>query len=217
LAVAFDAAADALDAGVFLWRPEYRAVEVIDDDAWDEIVRARNDEAAADGAFDPGITKLDLHSPLTWPEDWQRACGIDVQAAAPRGSTATIAEFLATSPASATIAGRIAGLTGSAEGSRINLVDSTGSLAVWCPSEADPFNVVRNRNSIEIDVLRSSGSRADGERDVERLQATIQSEVFRGDTVAAQAAVLQLAGFAGPEVVDAIAVAIRPGEGLFGG
>jgi hypothetical protein len=209
LAVAFDAAADALDAGIFLWHPEYRGVEVIDDDAWDEVVRARNEEAAADGAFDPGITKLDLQSPLTWPDAWQRACGLDVRAAAPRGITATIAEFLATSPASATIGGRIVGLIGGAEGSRITLDDGTGSLAVWCPSGADPFFLVRIRDSIEIDVLRSPGGAAGADADIDRLQAMIQEAVVRGDVAAAQVAALQLAGF-DSESVDAIAATVRP-------
>ena len=210
LAVAFDAAADALQRGVFVWRHEHRYLEVLDHDAWDEVVRFRNEEAVAGGVFDPGIAKLDLQSPLTWPDPWQRASGVDVQAAAPRGITATIAAYLATSPVSATLAGTIVGLTGSAEGSRITLDDGTGSLAVWCPSEADPFNLVRIRDNIELDVLRSPGGTPDGGRDSERLQATIQMAVARGDMAAAQAAVIQLAGFVGPEVVDAIATAIRP-------
>jgi hypothetical protein len=209
LAVAFESAADALDAGIFVWRPEYRSVEVIDDDAWDEVVGARNEEAAADGASDPGISKLDLQSPLTWPEAWQRACGIDVQAAAPRGTTATIAEFLSSSPASATIAGRIVGLIGGSDGSRIKLDDGTGSLAVWCPPGADPFFLVRIRDSIEIDVLRSPGGAAGADADIDRLQATIQEAVVRGDMAAAQVAAMQLAGF-DAESVDAIAAAIRP-------
>jgi len=209
LAVAFDAAADALDRGVFVWRDDHRYLEVLDDEAWEEVVRGRNEEAVAGGAFDPGITTLDLQSPLTWPEAWQLACGIDVQAAVPRGSTATIAVFL-TSSASATIAGTIVGLLGSAEGSRITLDDGTGHLNVWCPTGADPFGVVRNGAGVEIDVLRSPGSAAGSEAELDRLQAMIQSSVVRGDMAAAQAAAIRLAGFAGPESVDASAVAIRP-------
>jgi hypothetical protein len=209
LAVAFDAAADALEAGIVLWRPEYRSVEVVDDVAWDAVVRARNEEAIADGAFDPGITRLDLQSPLTWPAAWQRACGIEIHAARPRGITATIAEFLATSAASATIAGRIVGLIGGSDGSRITLDDGTGSLAVWCPPGADPFYVVRIRDSIEIDILRSPGGAAGADADIDRLQAMIQEAVVRGDMAAAQVAALQLAGFQS-ESVDAIAEAIRP-------
>ena len=210
LAVAFDAAADALDRGIFLWRDDDRYLEILDDDAWEEVVRGRNEEAVADGVFDPGITTIDLQSPLSWPEAWQRACGIDVLAAVARGSTATIAEFLATSATSATIAGTIAGLVGSTEGSRATIDDGTGHLAVWCPRGADPFFAVRIRESVEMDVLRSPGTAGGSEADLDRLQAMIQSSAIRGDMAAAQVAAIRLAGFAGPESVDAIAVAIRP-------
>jgi hypothetical protein len=216
LAVAFDAAADALDRGVFVWRDEHRYLEVLDDDAWEEIVRGRNEEVVADGVFDPGITKVDLQSPLTWPEAWQRACGIDVQAAVPRGRTATVAEFLASSSTSATIAGTIAGLIGGTEGSRATIDDGTGYLAVWCPRGADPFFAVRIRESVEIDVFRSPGTAGGSEADLDRQHAMIQNAVVHGDMVAAQAAAIRLAGFARPESVDAIAVAIRPRGNSYG-
>jgi hypothetical protein len=210
LAVAFDAASDALQQGIFEWRDEHRYLEVLDDDAWEEVIRVRNEEAAADGVFEPGMTKIDLQSPLTWPEAWQRACGIDVQAALPRGRTATVAEFLASSSTSATITGTIAGLVGGAEGSRVTIDDGTGRLAVWCPRKADPFFVVRNRESVETDVVRSPGTAGGSEADLDRQHAMIQNAVVQGDMVAAQVAALRLAGFAGPESVDAIAVAVRP-------
>jgi hypothetical protein len=212
LAVAFDAAADALQQGIFEWRDEHRYLEVLDDQAWEAVVRVRNEEAVADGVFDPGITRVDLQSPLTWPEAWQRACGIDVRAAVPRGRTATVAEFLASSSTSATIAGTIAGLVGTAEGSRATIDDGTGHLAVWCPREADPFFAVRNRESVEIDIVRSPGTAGGSEADLDRQHATIQNAIVHGDMVAAQVAALRIAGFAGPESVDAIAVAVRPSE-----
>ena len=99
----------------------------------------------------------------------------------PRGSTATIAEFLTTSSASATIAGTIAGLVGGAEGSRATLDDGTGHLAVWCPRGADPFFAVRIRESVEIDVVRSPGTAGGSEADLDRQHAMIQNAVVRGD------------------------------------
>jgi hypothetical protein len=209
LAVAFDAASDALDQDLFAWRDEHQYLEVLDFDAWDEVVRVRNEDALADGMFDPGITSVDLQSPLTWPEAWQHACGVDVQAAAPRGPTASIAEFLATSSPSATIAGAIVGLIGGAEGSRITLDDGTAHLAIWCPPGADPYFVVRNHASVEIDVLQSPRIAAATDADIDRLQAMIQDAVVRGDMAAAQVAALQLAGF-DAESVDAIAASVRP-------
>jgi len=69
---------------------------------------------------------------------------------------------------------------------------------------------VRNGEGVEIELIRSPGSAAGSEAEIDRLQGMIQSSVVRGDVAGAQAAAIRLAGFAGIESVDAIAVAIRP-------
>ena len=213
LAVAFDAVADALDRRIFQWREEHHYLEVLDHDAWEAIVRIRNEEAAADGAFDPGIDSVDLQSPLSWPESWQRAFGVDVAAAAPRGATTTIRDFLEASSMHATVVGTIVGLAGSAEGSRATVDDGSGHLVVWCPATADPYFVVRIRNLVEIDILRRPGSGAgNSETDIDRLHAAIQDAVVRGDMAAAQAGALPLVEFLGPGSTDAIALAVRSGR-----
>jgi hypothetical protein len=213
LAVAFDATADALEQGVFVWQDKDRYLDVVDDHAWEAIVRARNEEAAADGAFDPGIDRVDLQSPLSWPETWQQASGVDVRAAAPRGASTTISDFLGASSAGATVVGTIVGLVGSADGSRVTLDDGSGRLVVWCPATADPYFVVRIQNLVEIDVIRSAGSAAGAsEAILDRLHATIQDAVIRGDMAAAQAAALPLGRFLKPESAAAVAVAVRPAD-----
>ena len=211
LAVAFDAAADALERKVFVWREAQRYLDVVDYDAWGAIVRARNEEAAADGAFNPGVDRVDLQSPLSWPEAWQLASGVDVRAAAPRGASTTISDFLRTSSPAATIVGTIVGLVGSAEGSRVTLDDGSGRLVVWCPATADPYFVVRIRNLIEIDVIRSAGSPAGAsESKLDRLRARIQDAAMRGDMAAAQTAALPLGRFLNAGSADAVALAVRP-------
>ena len=212
LAVAFDAAADALDRGAFEWRNAHQYLEVVDDDAWEAIVRVRNEEAAADGAFDPGITRVDLQSPLSWPEAWRQASGVDVRAAAPRGASTTIRDFLGASATPATIVGTIVGLIGSAKGSRVTLDDGSGRLVVWCPATADPYFVVRIRNLVEIDVVGSAGNAAGGsEENLDRLRSRIQDAVVRGNMAAAMAAALPLGRFLKPGSADAVALAVRPG------
>ena len=209
LAVAFDAAADALDRRIFQWREEHHYLEVLDHDAWEAIVHIRNEEAAAGGAFDPGIESVDLQSPLSWPESWQRASGVDVAAAAPRGATTTIRDFLEASATHATIVGP----AGSGEGSRATVDDGSGHLVVWCPATADPYFVVRMRNEVEIDLLRRPGSAAgSSETDIDRLHVTIQGAVLRGDMAAAQASAVPLVEFLGPGSTDAIALAVRSGR-----
>jgi hypothetical protein len=212
LAVAFAAAADALEAAVFVWQAEHTYLEVVDDNAWEAIVRARNQEAAADGAFDPGIEIVDLQSPLRWPKAWQAAVGVDIGAAAARGATTTIRDFLAASATPATIAGTIVGLVGSSDGSRVTVDDGSGRLIVWCPAEADPYFVVRIRNVVEIDLVGPVGNAGTrSEADLDRLQAAIQEAGLRGDLAAAQRAAMPLVGFTEPGSADAVAGAVRPG------
>jgi len=212
LAVAFEAAADALEAAAFVWQAEHRYLEVVDDNAWEAIVRARNQEAAADGAFDPGIEIVNLQSPLRWPKAWQSAAGVDVGAAAARGASTMIRDFLATPVTPATIAGTIVGLVGGSDGSRVTVDDGSGRLIVWCPAEADPYFAIRIRNVVEIDLVGPAGNAGTrSEADLDRLQAAIQEAVLRGDLAAAQRAAMPLAGFTEPGSADAVAGAVRPG------
>jgi len=146
------------------------------------------------------------------PSHWRQATGVDVQAAAPRGASITIGEFLRARSTPATIVGTIVGLVGTAEGSRVTVEDGTGRLVVWCAAAADPYFVVRIRNVVEIDLLSPPGSGAGAsEAEIARLQAEIQGAVIRGDMAAAQAAALPFAGFVAPGSSDAVALAVRPG------
>jgi hypothetical protein len=212
LAVAFDAAADALDRSVFRWRADHQYLDVVDDDAWDALVHSRNEEAAADGAFDPGVDTIDLQSPLSWPATWQLASGVDVLSAVPRGASTTISDLREASSTSGTVVGTIVGLVGSSDGSRMTLDDGSGRLVVWCPPAADPYFVVRMRNVVEVDVftLPGNGAGTSG-AEVDRLHAAIQDAVVGGDITAAQAAAVSLGEFAAPGFADAFAVAVRPG------
>jgi hypothetical protein len=76
---------------------------------------------------------------------------------------------------------------------------------------ADPYFVVRIRNLVEIDVMRSAGNAAGGsESRLDRLRARIQDAVMRGDMAAAQAAALPLGRFLNPGSADVVALAVRP-------
>jgi hypothetical protein len=212
LAVAFDTAADALDHRVFQWHDEHGYLEVVDHEAWEAIVRGRNEEAAAVGAFDPGIDSVDLQSPLSWPESWQRASGIDVRAAAPRGASTSIRDFLGASSTHATIVGTIVRVTAGAEGCRMVVDDGTGQLVVWCVAAADPYFVVCINDPVEIDLLRVPANPMNSEEaDIDRLNAAIRDALRRGDVAVAKAA-FPFAGLVSPGLNDGVALAVRPGE-----
>jgi hypothetical protein len=116
---------------------------------------------------------IDLARPLSWPPVWQEASGIDPAAAEPRGSTTTIRALRDRQAGSGTIVGRIAGLSGTAAGSRAVVDDGTGELVVWCPAVTNPFGAVvsgqtrragrrahvRRRKAIEPRVRRTGGRR----------------------------------------------------------
>jgi hypothetical protein len=214
LAIAFETAADALEQGVFAWRTDHRYLEVVDHPAWEAIIRTRNDEALAEGTAVRSIETVDLQSPLSWPDPWKQAAGVDVGAAAARGASTTIRALIEARSAPATIAGTIVALMGGGEGSRITVDDGTGRLVVWCPAQADPYYVVRIGNVVEIDLLARPGTAGTlDEAELARLQAEIQDAALRGDLAAAQAAAMPLVGFAAPDSADVIASAVRPGGG----
>jgi hypothetical protein len=212
LAVAFEAAADAIDQGACIWRTDHRYLEVVQHPTWEAIVRARNDEALADGSATRGVESVDLQSPLSWPDAWKVAAGVDVGAAAPRGSSTTIRDLLASRSTPATIAGTIVSLMGGGEGSRVTVDDGTAQIVVWCPTGVDPYYVVRLGNLVEVDITTTPGTAGLlGETEIDRLQAEIQNAALRGDMAAAQATAMPLVRFVSADSADVVAAAVRPG------
>jgi hypothetical protein len=118
-------------------------------DAWTRL-RATYSQAADYPEHLAPFEEIDLARPLSWPRVWQEASGIDPAAAEPRGKTTTIR---ALRDGRGTIIGRIAGLSGTAAGSRAVVDDGTGELVVWCPAAADPFGAIVSGQHVELDVV----------------------------------------------------------------
>jgi hypothetical protein len=153
---------------------------------------------------------IDLARPLSWPTAWQTAGGIDPTAAEPRGSTTTIQALRDRQAGSGTIVGRIAGLSGTAAGSRAVVDDGTGELVVWCPAETNPFGAVVSGQHVELDVVLTSGDEKRSSREFDELAAGINTSAMAGDLAAAQAYALELGSFLDPATTDALATAARP-------
>ena len=153
---------------------------------------------------------IDLAKPLSWPRIWQEASGIDPAAAEPRGSTTTIRALRDGQAGSGTIVGRIAGLSGTAAGSRAVIDDGTGELVVWCPAATDPFGSVVSGQHVELDVVLTSGNEKRSSREFDALATGISTNAVAGDLAAAQAYALELGSFLDPAAADALATAARP-------
>jgi hypothetical protein len=171
-------------------------------DEWDEI---RSAALRAGGSIHPiyGETTAVPRDPRDWPAHWLRAAGIESSDVIARGATATIAELLASDPASelrATIAGRVLGLAGGAD-VNVRVSDGTETITVLCPAAVTTFGPIVGE-SFEFDVVVPPGPRRrSSEAKVEPTDPQ--------DAVAALAASLQ-SRYGGP--IGATATAVRPCE-----
>jgi hypothetical protein len=178
-------------------------------EAWTRL-RATYSEAADYPAHLAPFEAIDLARPLSWPRVWQEASGIDPAAAEPRGSTTTIRALRGRQAGSGTVAGRIAGLSGTAAGSRAVIDDGTGQLVVWCPAATNPFGAVVSGQQVELDVVVTSGDEKQSSREFDALADGISTSAMAGDLAAAQAYALELGSFLDPSAADALAIAARP-------
>lgn len=135
-------------------------------DAWTRLSATYSQAADYPEHLAP-FEAIDLAKPLSWPTVWQEASGIDPAGAEPRGSTTTIRALPEAQAGSATIAGRIAGLSGTAAGSRAVIDDGTDELVVWCPAASDPFGAVVSGQHVELDVVVTSGDENHSSREFE--------------------------------------------------
>ena len=139
---------------------------------------------------------------LTWPAHWQRASGIDPHDAEPRGATHTIADVLASDPASelrVTVAGRVMDLAGSGTSVRVRVSDGTGAIDISCRAGTTPFGLVCG-NRFEFDVTVPAGER--------HKPADVDAAGQSTDDPSEQVARILLARYGGP--VGAVATAVRP-------
>jgi hypothetical protein len=208
LASFFGAASEAIGLGALRWHDGY-AVE--DADAWRDLTAGWN-ARAADGRPDAG--EVDIGSPLSWPERWRIASGIDAAAATPRGSSMTVRQLLTDRSAGAqTIVGRVVGLAGSAESGRLTIRDATGELVVWCDRRVDPFRVGVMRRTIEVDVILAPTEAGAGHRSSAELDAwhrRIQAAALAGNLPVAQELATEALKLIDPTTCDAVAIAVRP-------
>jgi hypothetical protein len=178
-------------------------------DAWTRL-SATYSQAADYPEHLAAFEAIDLAKPLSWPPAWQEATGIDPASAEPRGKTTTIRALRDGQAGSGTIAGRIAGLSGTAAGSRAVIDDGTDELVVWCPGASDPFGAIVSGQHVELDVVVTSGDEKQSSREFDALAAGISTSARAGDLAAAQAYALELGSFLDPAAADALAIAARP-------
>jgi hypothetical protein len=178
-------------------------------DAWTRL-RTTYSQAADYPEHLAPFEAIDLARPLSWPRVWQEASGIDPAAAEPRGKTTTIRALRDEQAGRGTIIGRIAGLSGTAAGSRAVVDDGTGELVVWCPAAADPFAAIVSGQHVELDVVLTSGDEKRTSREFDALATGISTSAMAGDLAAAQAYALELGSFLDPAAADALATAARP-------
>lgn len=85
---------------------------------------------------EPRVYRPDLRR---WPAHWLASAGVDLASREPLGATHTIAglvEAAENRPVRARVHGTVIRLTGSSDGALVGVADATGSLEVWCPTEA---------------------------------------------------------------------------------
>jgi hypothetical protein len=208
MAVFFAAAADAVRSGILRWQDGYAQT---DETAWTAMVGRWNSRAGRDEGLD--VDEVDLNRPLAWPDRWLRAAGLDPEQARPRGPTHDIGTLLSARPEeAATVVGRIVGLAGSTEASRITLEDATGRMAVWVPRATDPFWFAVMRAEVELDLLLLPSVGSGGAWDVEMAarQWGVQRAALGHDIPAAQRLGLEVMQMLDPTTCDAVALAARP-------
>jgi hypothetical protein len=210
IAAFFAAAAEAVRGGILRWHGDYAQT---DDLAWDGLVERWNGVTTVDD--DLGADEVDLNRPFGWPARWQRHAGLDPETARPRGRTHDIRTLLTGRPTEhATVAGRIVGLAGGADASRITLQDANDEMAIWVPRETDPFWQAVPRAEVEIDVLLlpSVGSGDAWNADLTSTQWAIERAGLGHDMAGAQQLAQELTRMFDPSTCDAIAVAVRPSK-----
>ena len=178
-------------------------------DAWTRL-RATYSQAANYPEHLAPFEEIDLARPLSWPRVWQEASGIDAEAAEPRGSTTTIRALRDGQAGSGTIVGRIAGLSGTAAGTRAVIDDGTGELVVWCPAATNPFGAVVSGQHVKLDIVLTSGKEKRSSPEFDALATGISTSAMAGDLAAAQAYAEELGSFLDPAAADALATAARP-------
>jgi hypothetical protein len=139
---------------------------------------------------------------LSWPAHWQRASGIDPRDAEPRGATHTIADVLASDPASelcATAAGQVVDLGGSSTSVRVRVSDGTGAIDISCRAVTTPFGLVCGER-FEFDVIVPAGERHE--------PADVDAARQSTDDPSEQVTRVLLARYGGP--IGALATAVRP-------
>jgi hypothetical protein len=105
-----------------------------------------------------GETREFPKDPEGWPTHWQRASRIEVDDLRPHGATHTIAEVLASDPASelaATIEAKVIALSGQRDTS-VRVSDGTGEMDVLCPAITTALGP-SIRSSYEFDIVVPTG------------------------------------------------------------
>ncbi len=169
LAWALDFVSRRVEAGAVRW-----------DGSWTgEILEQLIQEAAAEEPWPAYLLgTIDPYRPLTWPEHWQHAQGINPADATPLGANTAIAAMFALGPgATCRIQGKVVSLAGAAVGSRITVSDETGEAIVWVPRSADPFHVVGIRDRVELDIAVGQPR----EEPSEQIFTEIATSAFRVD------------------------------------
>jgi hypothetical protein len=203
LETAFACAAEGWRRGLLgSWEPAAR-------DGWSRLSETCSQATGYPEHLAP-FEAIDLARPLSWPQVWLEASGVDPAGAEPRGSTTTVRALRVGQAQSGTIVGRIAGLAGTAAGSRVVVDDGTGELVVWCPAASDPFTAVVSGQDVELDVVLTSGDERPSSREFDALAAGISASATADDLAAAQAYALELGSFLDPAATDALATAARP-------
>jgi len=151
--------ADLIGAGSYQRRTGQRGASLEIVDEWSETPAAA---LRAGGSRHPiyGEATAVPREPINWPAHWQRAAGIEPSDIPERGASLTIAELLASDPASelrATIAGRVLTLAGGADVC-VRVSDGTETITVLCPAPVTALGPVVGE-SFEFDVVVPPGAR----------------------------------------------------------
>jgi hypothetical protein len=207
LAAFFAAAADAIRRGLLTWADGYAHLE---GEAWAAVIAEWDGRVPLVAGTE---VEVDIGDPLAWPARWRLASGIDAAAAQPRGATTTIRQLLDDRPGEvATIVGRIVGLAGSVESSRLTLDDGSGELVIWCDRRVDPFRRAGMRRDVEVDLvlLRTAGTGRGKSQELDAWQVRVQRAALSGDMSGAQQMAMEVLSLLNPETCDAVALAVRP-------
>jgi hypothetical protein len=174
----------------------------IEDDL-DEIRSAKLRAGGSDHPLYGGLTAI-AREPLQWPAHWQRAAGIEPHDIHARGATHTVAELLASDPATeirATIAGLVSDLAGFGSDIRVRITDGTETIEILCPAPVTALGPVVGE-SFEFDVVIPAGAR--------RGSSSAKVDPSDPDDVVAVLAATPQSRYGG--AIGATATAVRPCE-----